>query len=118
MKGSDVLEITRDTFAAEVLESEQPVLIDFWGPQCGPCLKLNPIVQQLAEEFAGRVKIVKVEAPKNRRLCMQLRVMALPTFLSYVGGEEVARLTGEVSREQVQAAVRDLAERVGPAPAR
>lgn len=106
-----MLEITRDNFEAEVLRSEQPVLIDFWGPRCGPCLKLNPTVQQLAEELEGRVKIVKVEAPKNRRLCMQLRVLSLPTFLSFAGGEEVARLSGEVTREQVQEAARSLAER-------
>ena len=113
-----MLEVTKDTFTQEVLQSEQPVLIDFWGPQCGPCLKLNPTVEQLAEELAGRVKIVKVEAPKNRRLCMELRVMALPTFLGFANGQEVERLTGEVSREQVQAAARALAERAGSGAAR
>jgi thioredoxin len=102
-------EVTRDTFADEVLQSDRPVLVDFWGPECGPCLKLMPAVEELARELEGQLKVVKVEAPKNRRLCIDLRVMALPTFLVFAAGAEVKRLAGEVNRQQLFDVARELA---------
>lgn len=87
-------DINAEIYEQEVLKSDVPVLVDFWGPQCGPCLALLPAVENLAGELGERVKIVKVDASKNRRLCMSLKVMGLPTFLVYKGGEEIDRLKG------------------------
>jgi thioredoxin 1 len=89
-----VLELNSDAFASEVLEAQQPVVVDFWGPRCGPCMALMPHVEKLAAEHEGKVKFVKVDASKNRRLCLELRVLSLPTYLFYKQGKEVARLTG------------------------
>lgn len=102
-------EISRETFSSEVMESELPVLLDFWGPQCVPCLELMPAVEELAREYEGRLKVCKVEAPKNRRLCVDLRVVTLPTFLIFANGVEAKRLTGNVTREQLLDAAHVLA---------
>lgn len=102
--------VSAETFRQDVLEATEPVLLDFWGPQCVPCVRLEPFVAGLSEEFAGRVTIGKVVAPENRRLCIDLRVMSLPTILAFVDGEEVGRLTGE--NEVTRETIRTLVERV------
>lgn len=89
------VDLNRDNYEIEVLKSKEPVLVDFWGPQCRPCLALMPIVERLEKDYAGRVKVTKVNAAENRMLCAKLRVMGLPTFLFYKGGVEINRLAGE-----------------------
>ncbi|MDL2207171.1 thioredoxin family protein [Desulfovibrio sp. OttesenSCG-928-M14] len=99
-----MLEIDKDIFESEVEQSALPVVLDFWGPQCGPCLALMPDVEKLAESYAGKVKFAKVNVSGNRRLCIALKVMSVPTFLFYKGGEIVDRLSGDdVSLEAVKA---------------
>ncbi|MDL2317385.1 thioredoxin family protein [Desulfovibrio sp. OttesenSCG-928-A18] len=99
-----MLEIDKDSFEQEVEKSAQPVVLDFWGPQCGPCLALMPDVEKLAENYAGKVKFAKVNVSGNRRLCIALKVMSVPTFLFYKGGEIVGRLTGDdVTLEAIKA---------------
>lgn len=89
-----MLEVDSGSFAQEVLQSEKPVVVDFWGPRCAPCLALMPQVEELEAACADKAKFVKVDASKNRRLCLELRVMSLPTYLFYRNGEGVARLAG------------------------
>lgn len=102
----EIPKVTHESFEDEVLNSRTPVVIDFWGPRCVPCIQLDPLIEELSEEFQGRVKIAKVIAPEARKLCIELKVMSLPTFLAFRDGEETHRITGEVS----QHAIRDLAE--------
>jgi len=97
-----MVEVTGENFEKEVIHSSQPVMIDFWGPQCGPCLAFMPKVEALFEKYGDRIRLTKVEAPKNRRLCLNLRVMSLPTFLFYREGKEVDRLTGEITVERIE----------------
>jgi len=87
-----VTEATKETFRDLVAEGQ--VLVDVWGPDCQPCLRLMPHVEQMAEGSGGELRVVKVEAPKARRLCMELKVMGLPAFLLFRDGEEVARING------------------------
>jgi thioredoxin 1 len=102
-------EITKDTFAGEVLQAEVPVMVDFWGPQCVPCLALMPGVEALSEKYADRVKVAKLEAPKNRRLCLELKVLALPTILFYKDGKEASRLAGsDVSLKSIEDSIERL----------
>ncbi len=89
-----MLEVNSDTFAEEVLQSEKPVVVDFWGPRCAPCLALMPQVEKLEGAYGDKLKIVKVDASKSRRLCLELKVLGLPTYLFYKNGEGIARLTG------------------------
>ena len=87
-----VVDADKETF--EKLVAEGTVLVDVWGPDCQPCMALMPTIDNLAEERSD-LKVVKVEAPANRRLCMTLKVMGLPAYLLYVDGSEVSRLTGQ-----------------------
>jgi thiol-disulfide isomerase/thioredoxin len=84
-----VVEATKEDFRD--LVADGLVLVDVWGPSCAPCLALMPHVEALADRRDG-LRVVKVEAPKARRLCLELRVMGLPAFLLFRDGEEVARL--------------------------
>jgi len=87
-------EVDKESFETEVIGSALPVVVDFWGPQCVPCLALMPGVEAFAETYGDRMKITKVEAQKNRRLYLSLKVLSLPTFLFYKDGKEVSRLSG------------------------
>lgn len=90
-----MLVIDKDNFEAEVVKSDMPVIVDFWGPQCAPCLALMPEVEKLAAEYEGKIKIGKLNSAENRRFCMSLKIMGLPTFLFYKGGEMLAKLSGD-----------------------
>ena len=89
------IDVSSETFETEVVQSGKPVLVDFWGPQCAPCLALMPQIEKLEQTYGDKIKITKVDASKNRRLCLQLKVLGLPTFLFYKNGEGIARLTGQ-----------------------
>lgn len=105
------LEITSDTFEQEVVQSEVPVLVDFWGPRCGPCLALMPHVEGLADKYSEKVKITKIDASKNRRLCLSLKVLGLPTYLFYKNGKEVDRLTGgDLAINDIEESVKRIIE--------
>ena len=86
-----VVEATKETY--EDLVAAGDVLVDVWGPECRPCFALMPHVEKMAEERED-LTVVKLEAPKARRLCMTLRVMGLPAFLLYRDGKEIGRLSG------------------------
>jgi thioredoxin 1 len=89
------IELKQDNFQNEVLDSKDTILIDFWGPQCKPCMALMPAVDRIEKEYAGKLKVAKVSPVGNRMFCAKLRVLGLPTFLFYKCGVEVNRLTGE-----------------------
>jgi thioredoxin 1 len=95
-----------ETFAD--LTSEGSVFVDFWGPSCQPCLAMMPTIAKLEEEADGAVRVVKVSAPENRQICRDLRVFGLPTYLLMRNGEELERLSGEVSKEDVERAFATL----------
>jgi len=100
------VEVNRDNFEQEVLKSKEPVVVDFWGPQCKPCLALMPAVEELEKDYSGRLKVAKLNAAENRMLCAKLRVMSLPTFLFYKGGVEIKRLVGEdITKNDLIAAI-------------
>jgi thioredoxin 1 len=106
---TEMHKVTRDSFDQDVLGSELPVVLDFWGPKCVPCVRLEPSVIDLSRRLEGAINFFKVEAPANRMLCVRLRVMTLPTFVAYKNGEEVARLTGDsVSIEDIEQLARSL----------
>ena len=89
------IELSSENFESEVVNSDVPVLVDFWGPRCGPCLALMPQVEGLEEKYGATFKISKVDASSNKRMCLSLKVLGLPTFLIYKNGEEVDRLKGD-----------------------
>lgn len=101
--------VDKENFEAEVLKSGLPVIVDLWGPQCGPCLALMPSVEKLAEEYEGKIKFCKLNVAENRRLVISLKVMAVPTILFYKGGENVQRMSSdEVTLEAIKAGAQNL----------
>lgn len=100
------IELDRDSYEAEVNGADKPVLVDFWGPRCVPCLALMKPVEELEKEYEGKLKVAKLNAAENRMLCAKLRVLGLPTFLLYKDGAEVGRLSGEnITIQEIKTAV-------------
>lgn len=99
-------EATVDTFTELVRYGN--VLVDFWGPNCAPCVALMPKVEELAERFGEHLQLVKVNAPENRQVCRDLRVFGLPTYVLFRDGQEVERLTRDPSLEDIGSAVESL----------
>ena len=96
-----VLELTRENFKKEVLESAQPVLVDFWAPWCGPCLVMAPILEELAEEFEGRLKISKLNVglPENQTLASRYQILSIPNMKLFKDGKVVKEFVGSQPKE-------------------
>ncbi|MDZ4765471.1 MAG: thioredoxin [Chloroflexota bacterium] len=98
-----IVEVTESSFENDVLNSETPVLIDFWATWCGPCKMIAPIVDQLADEFTGKLKVGKIDADANVDVMMRYGVMSIPTLILFKGGEPVARITGYLPKAKILA---------------
>lgn len=105
------IDINSNEFEKEVIKSDIPVLVDFWGPQCAPCLALMPEVENLEETLEGALKLVKIDASQNKRFCLSMKVLGLPTYLFYKNGKEVDRLSGESTQlENIKEKVEQILE--------
>ncbi|PZO36502.1 MAG: thioredoxin [Shackletoniella antarctica] len=102
------LTLTADNFEAEVLQSDVPVLVDFWAAWCGPCRIMNPIVEELAETFAGRAKVAKLNVDEEDALALQFHVMAIPTLIFFQNGEQVDTVEGVVAKDDLIAKLESL----------
>ena len=91
---TEPFEVSDQEFETKVLKADQPVLVDFWAPWCGPCRAVAPIVEQLATEYEGKVLFAKLNTDDNQQTAMKFGVMAIPTLLMFRGGNEVARIIG------------------------
>ena len=91
---SDVREVTDATWDADVLKSDLPVLVDFWAPWCGPCRMVAPIVEELADEYAGQVEFRKLNTDDNPRTAAKYGIRSIPTLLVFKGGEPVGQIIG------------------------
>ncbi|MEW6775981.1 MAG: thioredoxin [Bdellovibrionota bacterium] len=88
------LEVTDSTFESEILKSPTPALVDFWAPWCGPCRMVAPIVEELAGEYAGKVKIAKMNVDENQNVPSQYGIRGIPTLLLFKGGQLVGQIVG------------------------
>jgi len=102
---SDVLAVSDESFEREVLQSTTPVLIDFWAPWCGPCRAIGPVVEDLAREYAGKLKVVKMNVDDNPRTPQQYGVRAIPNLLLIQGGQVKEQLLGAVPKAQLVRAI-------------
>lgn len=101
----NVLELTDNNFDSEVLKSSEPVLVDFWAPWCGPCRMIAPVVEELAGEYAGAVKVGKVNIDDNPNAAMNYGVSSIPTIMVFKGGEVVDRFVGVQPKSRLQQAL-------------
>ena len=96
-----VLNVTDKNFDQEVLKSDLPVLVDFWAEWCGPCRMVSPIVDEIAEELQGKLKVVKVNVDEAQDLAGNYQVMSIPTLLIFKDGEIVEQIVGAMSKDQL-----------------
>jgi thioredoxin 1 len=103
-------EVTDANFEAEVVKSDLPVLVDFWAPWCAPCHMVAPVVQEVAEETQGRLKVCKCNVDQANSTAAQYGIMAIPTLLVFKGGKAVEQMVGIVPKEQLISKVREHIE--------
>lgn len=99
---ADVLEVTGANWDTEVLKSGTPVLVDFWAPWCGPCKRIAPIVDELARDLAGKVKVVKCNTDDAQDLAIRYQVMSIPTLLVFKEGQVVDQIMGAQSKQAIE----------------
>lgn len=102
---SEVLHVTDASFEQEVLQSEVPVLLDFWAPWCGPCRMVGPILEELAPEMDGKIKIAKINVDDNQQVAAQFGVRSIPTLVIVKDGKAVATQVGALPKNQIVALI-------------
>lgn len=96
------IQLTDDSFEQDVLKSPDPVLVDFWAPWCGPCRMLAPVVEELAKEYAGKVRVGKLNTDEHPNAPSRYKVAAIPTLLFFKGGKVVEQLVGVHSKSDIK----------------
>ena len=103
MAGDAVLELTDDNFETEVVNSDKPVLVDFWAEWCMPCRMLAPTIDELAQEYQGKVKVGKLDTDANRDVSMKFNISAIPTVILFKGGQVVHKFVGVTPKQDFKA---------------
>ena len=96
-----ITEVTNESFDVEVIQSEIPVLVDFWAPWCGPCRTLAPVLETIAENFQGKLKVVKVNVDNNERISGDFAIRSIPTLMIFKHGKQIAIQAGAVPERQL-----------------
>lgn len=105
MAGKNIIEINDGSFEQEVLQSDIPVLVDFWAPWCGPCRAIAPVIDELSAEYSGKLKVAKCNVDDNPKTPTRYGIRAIPTLIIFKGGNVTEQITGAVAKSQIAAAV-------------
>src|SRR5919107_5520997 len=100
---ADVNEVSDSNFQAEVLEADTPVLVDFWAPWCGPCRMVAPVLEEIAGERAGALKVVKLNVDDNQQTAAQFEVLSIPTLILFKHGQVAAKVIGAMPKKRLEA---------------
>ena len=111
---SQPIHVTNADFQSKVLESEQPVVVDFWAPWCGPCKAIGPVLDELAKEYAGTVKVAKVNVDEEPALANTFGVRGIPTLFVFQNGKTTSQMVGFSGRGALENLFRDLSEEEAP----
>lgn len=101
----NIVEITDKNFEAEVLKSEMPVLVDFWAAWCGPCRAIAPVIDEIASEYKGKIKVGKCNVDENPQTPSRYGIRAIPTLIFFKNGNVVDQITGAVGKSQISAVI-------------
>ncbi len=105
---ANVIELTDETFENEIIKSDIPAIVDFWAEWCSPCKVMASLIDEIAKEFAGKVKIGKINVDENTAVATNLTVMNIPTFVFFNDGEEAGRLTGVIPKKELLKKITEL----------
>lgn len=105
---SDVLEVTDETFETEIMKSDIPVIVDFWAAWCGPCKMVAPVVQELAKEYAGKIKVAKMDVDQNRQTPARFGIRNIPTLILFKGGDVAQTIIGAQPKSAIEAEIKKL----------
>ena len=99
--GAKTFDVNKAEWESEILSSDTPVLVDFWAEWCGPCKMIAPIVDEIAEEYDGRLRVAKLDADANQEVLQQYGIMGIPTLILFKNGEAVERITGYKPKDKI-----------------
>ena len=105
---ADLLQVTDDNFDAEVVNSDLPVMVDFWAEWCGPCRMVAPVVEELAKEYEGKIKVAKMDVDNNRQTPVKFGIRNIPTLILFKGGEVTQTIIGAQPKSSIEAELKKL----------
>ena len=100
--------VSDENFKKEILESQTPCLVDFWAEWCGPCRRVAPVVEEIADEFQGRIKVAKLNVDEGSRTASNYGVMSIPTLMFFKGGKVIEQIVGAVGKEELREKMEEL----------